>query len=91
MQSGELELRFQIQSTFAFRHGEFPALIAWQFCLKLVARRGLNIAANKFEEEQQFFDCSRGIANRTEHLEFYSAVSVEVWIWLVFLILEICP
>ena len=65
--------------------------IAWQFCLKVVARRGLNSAADKFEEEQLFFFCSRGIANRTEHLEFYSAVRVEVWIWLVFLILEICP
>ena len=55
MQSGELELRLQLQCAFAFRHGDFSALIAWQFCLKLVARRGLNIAADKFEEEQQFF------------------------------------
>ena len=51
MQSGELELRLHFQCAFALRHGDFPALIAWQFCLK---RRRLNIAADKFEEEQQF-------------------------------------
>ena len=55
MQSGELELRLQLQCAFALRHGDFPALIAWQFSLKLVARRDLNIAVDKFEEEQTFF------------------------------------